>query len=211
MQQLNIHVLGMNRLRKFKYNAYTPQFEIVAGKGIDWFDLTIRVSYGEQVVPLQELRKAIVWKQDHILLGDGRLGMLPKEWIEKYGLLMRMGQMKEGELKLPAIHWTLLEELGASSSDGAAGSGALQKELGEKKERLKTIATAKEWPVPLAVQARLRDYQLGGFQWMCLLDDLGWGGGLADDMGLGKTWQKLSFLPDPVEKYTDDTHLVVLP
>ncbi|HEX9510970.1 MAG TPA: DEAD/DEAH box helicase [Puia sp.] len=211
MQQLDIPVLGMNRLRKFKYNTYTPQFEIVAGKGIDWFDLTIRVSYGEQVVPLHELRKAILGKQDHILLGDGSLGMLPKEWIEKYGLLMRMGQMKEGELKLPAIHWTLLEELGASSSDGAAGSGALQKELGEKKERLKTIATAKEWPVPLAVQARLRDYQLGGFQWMCLLDELGWGGCLADDMGLGKTLQTLSFLQYLVESYPDETHLVVCP
>ena len=208
MQQLDIPVLGMNRLRKFKYNTYTPQFEIIAGKGIDWFDLTIRVSYGEQVVPLQELRKAILGKQDYILLADGSLGMLPKEWIEKYGLLMRMGQMKEGGLKLPAIHWTLLEGLGALA---AAGAGALQQELESKKARLQTIAIAREWPVSSAVQARLRDYQLGGFQWMCLLDEMGWGGCLADDMGLGKTLQTLSFLQHLVEHYPEETHLVVCP
>ncbi|HWK03966.1 MAG TPA: DEAD/DEAH box helicase [Puia sp.] len=212
MQQLDIPVLGMNRLRKFKYNTYTPRFEIIAGKGIDWFDLTIRVSYGEQVVPLHELRKAILGKQDYILLGDGSLGMLPKEWIEKYGLLMRMGQMKEGGMKLLNIHWTLLEGLGASSSDGIPGSDeSLQKELEEKKERLKTIATAKEWRVSSAVQAKLRDYQLGGFQWMCLLDEMVWGGCLADDMGLGKTLQTLSFLQHLVESYPEETHLVVCP
>ena len=212
MQQLDIPVLGMNRLRKFKYNTSTPQFEIIAGRGIDWFDLTIRVSYGEQVVPLHELRKAILGKQDYILLGDGSLGMLPKEWIEKYGLLMRMGQMKEGGLKLPNIHWTLLEGLGASSAaDSGSDPGALQKELEIKKARLRTISTVKDWPVPSGVQARLRDYQLGGFSWMCLLDEMGWGGCLADDMGLGKTLQTLSFLQHLVEGYPDETHLVVCP
>lgn len=210
MQQLDIPVLGMNRLRKFKYNTHTPQFEVIAGRGIDWFDLTIRVSYGEQVVPLHELRKAILGKQDYILLGDGSLGMLPKEWIEKYGLLMRMGQMKEGGMKLPNIHWTLLEGVGASSA-GDADPAALQKELEAKKARLQDISTAKTWPVPSGIQARLRDYQIGGLQWMCLLDDMGWGGCLADDMGLGKTLQTLSFLQHLVVNYPDETHLVVCP
>lgn len=206
MQQLDIPVLGMNKLRKFKYNTYTPTFEVIAGKGIDWFDLTIRVSYGEQVVPLHELRKAILGKQDYILLGDGSLGMLPKEWIEKYGLLLRMGQVKDGGLKLPGIHWTLLAELGGASSDAS-----LQKELEIKKERLQHVETVKTWSVPAGVQARLRDYQLGGYQWMCLLDDMGWGGCLADDMGLGKTLQTLSFLQHLVDTYPDETHLVVCP
>jgi SNF2 family DNA or RNA helicase len=65
--------------------------------------------------------------------------------------------------------------------------------------------------VPAAVQAKLRDYQLAGFQWMCLLDEMGWGGCLADDMGLGKTLQTLSFLQHVVERYPGETHLVVCP
>src|SRR5579859_5810452 len=82
MQEMDIPVLGMNQLRKFKYNTNVPSFEIVAGKGIDWFDLLIRVRYGELVVPLADLRKAILGKQEFILLADGSLGMLPKEWLE---------------------------------------------------------------------------------------------------------------------------------
>ncbi|WP_431214478.1 SNF2-related protein [Puia sp. P3] len=204
MQQMDIPVLGMNKLRKFKYNTSVPQFEIITGRSIDWFDLTIRVSYGDLVVPLNELRKAILGRQDYILLSDGSLGILPKEWIDKYSLLLRMGHMREGGMRLPAVHWAILQESGGADEE-------LQRELSEKKRRLLEVDRDRRWPVPAAVNAQLRDYQVGGFQWMCLLDDMGWGGCLADDMGLGKTLQTLSFLQHLVETYPDETHLVVCP
>jgi superfamily II DNA or RNA helicase len=207
MQHLDIPVLGMNKLRKFKYNTHVPVFEIVAGRGIDWFDLTIRVSYGELVVPLQELRKAILGRQDYILLADGSLGLLPKEWLDKYTMLLKMGQVREGVVQLPAVHWTLLDE----SVAGVSGDESLRRELAEKRQRLQEVTTGKTWPVPAGVQARLRDYQLGGFQWMCLLDEMGWGGCLADDMGLGKTLQTLCFLQHVVALYPEETHLVICP
>ena len=206
MQAMDVPVLGMNKLRKFKYNTNTPQFEILAGKGIDWFDLTIRVSYGDMVVPLNELRKAILGKQDYILLADGSLGLLPKEWLDKYTLLLRIGQVKDGGLRLPAVHWSVLAESGGGTIDEA-----LQGELEEKRRRWREVGQAQTWPVPDGVQAKLRDYQLGGFQWLCLLDEMGWGGCLADDMGLGKTLQTLSFLQHVVERYPLETHLVVCP
>jgi superfamily II DNA or RNA helicase len=204
MQQMDIPVLGMNKLRKFKYNTSVPQFEIITGRSIDWFDLTIRVSYGDLVVPLNELRKAILGRQDYILLSDGSLGILPKEWLEKYSLLLRMGHMREGGMRLPAVHWAILQESGGADEE-------LQRELSEKKRRLLEVDRDRRWPVPADVNAQLRDYQVGGFQWMCLLDDMGWGGCLADDMGLGKTLQTLSFLQHLVETYPDETHLVVCP
>jgi non-specific serine/threonine protein kinase len=206
MQEMDIPVLGMNKLRKFKYNTNIPVFEVVAGRGIDWFDLTIHVSYGDQGVPLHELRKAILGKQDFILLADGSLGMIPKEWAEKYGLLLRIGQERTGGLRLPALHWAVLAETGLGSGDDT-----LQQELEEKRRRWQEVDARQDWPVPLAVQAKLRDYQVGGFQWMCLLDEMGWGGCLADDMGLGKTLQTLSFLRHIVQRYPDETHLVVCP
>jgi superfamily II DNA or RNA helicase len=205
MQEMDIPVLGMNQLRKFKYNTNVPSFEMIAGKGIDWFDLMIRVSYGDLVVPLADLRKAILGKQEFILLSDGSLGMLPKEWLEKYSLLLRMGEVRGGGMRLPALHWTILAEAGGTADE------ALRMELEEKKRRWASLDTGKEWPVPAAVQATLRDYQVAGFQWMCLLDEMGWGGCLADDMGLGKTLQTLSFLQHLVERYPAETHLVVCP
>jgi len=211
MLQLDIPVLGMNKLRKFKYNTNVPRLELIAGKGIDWFDLTIRVSYGDQVVPLHELRKAILGRQDFILLGDGSLGMLPKEWIQQYGLLMKMGQMKDGLLKLPKVHWGLLEERLSGAGGLGSAEDALRAELEVKKQRLLGIGEAKERAVPAGIQARLRDYQQAGFQWLCLLDEMGWGGCLADDMGLGKTLQTITFLQYLVDHYPEETHLVICP
>mgnify|MGYP003777421273 CR=1 FL=1 len=56
-----------------------------------------------------------------------------------------------------------------------------------------------------AIAARLRPYQLYGFQWLCTLSEHGFGGILADEMGLGKTIQALAYIqhlrtrrPEPV-------------
>lgn len=51
-----------------------------------------------------------------------------------------------------------------------------------------------DFEVPDSLCADLRPYQKFGFQWMCTLDKLGFGGILADDMGLGKTIQAIAFL-----------------
>ena len=49
-------------------------------------------------------------------------------------------------------------------------------------------------PVPAALNAQLRPYQLAGFQWLAFLWAHGLGGILADDMGLGKTLQTLALI-----------------
>jgi hypothetical protein len=190
MQAMDIPVLGMNKLRKFKYNTNTPQFEIIAGKGIDWFDLTIRVSYGDMVVPLNELRKAILGKQDYILLADGSLGLLPKGMV---------GQVYVALADRAGEGWRVAAAGGALVGAGGIGGWYNRRgvagELEEKRRRWREVGQAQTWPVPDGVQAKLRDYQQGGFQWLCLLDEMGWGGCLADDMGLGKTLQTLKFFP----------------
>ena len=47
-------------------------------------------------------------------------------------------------------------------------------------------------PVPESMQPVLREYQVKGYQWMAMLDRMGFGGILADDMGLGKTVQMIA-------------------
>lgn len=48
--------------------------------------------------------------------------------------------------------------------------------------------------VPTALANVLRPYQREGFQWLCTLADMGFGGILADEMGLGKSVQLISLL-----------------
>ncbi len=206
MQQAGISVFGMNELKKFRYNTNFPKMNISASSGTDWFDVKMEVTYGEQTVPLAALRKAIMLNQEFILLGDGSFGMLPQEWITRYSMMMKMGDVKGDTVKLSKFHWTLIDELHAELNDDD-----LLAEIEEKKNRLRNIDKHQEAQLPSAINATLRDYQLSGFQWLSMLDHLGWGGILADDMGLGKTLQTLSFLQHIKEKSSGETHLIICP
>lgn len=48
--------------------------------------------------------------------------------------------------------------------------------------------------VPKDLNAKLRDYQIKGYNWLKSIENLGFGGILADDMGLGKTIQTITLL-----------------
>ena len=71
--------------------------------------------------------------------------------------------------------------------------------------------TGEVYTVPSQIKASLRHYQQAGFEWLCLLDEMQWGGCLADDMGLGKTLQTITFLQYACNEYKKETHLVVCP
>ncbi|HLL41853.1 MAG TPA: SNF2-related protein, partial [Segetibacter sp.] len=207
LQENDIPVLGMQDLKKFRYNTNKPKWEMKAGNGIDWFDLSIEVSFGDQVVPLKEVRKALISKQNIVLLGDGTIGVLPEEWLQQYGLMLKIGdEQKDGKIRLSKLHYTLIDEL-----HGQIDDEQVLKEINYKKQRLQNLDNVKTVKVSNQIHATLRPYQQSGFQWMQTLDELGWGGCLADDMGLGKTLQAITFLQYLKEKYAGSTHLVICP
>jgi hypothetical protein len=78
------------------------------------------------------------------------------------------------------------------------------------KKRKKRLAEANELQpeLPSTLQARLRDYQLEGYQWLVRLAHWGAGACLADDMGLGKTVQTLALL---LHRASDGPALVLAP
>ncbi len=207
LQEANIPVLGMMELKKFRYNTSKPKWEMKAGSGIDWFDLKIEVSFGDQTVSLRDVRKAVLNWQSVVVLGDGTFGILPEEWLQQYGLLLKMGdEQKDGSLRVSKLHYTLIDEL-----HGQIDDEQILQEINEKKQRLQNIDNIQLIKPSKKIKAKLRPYQLSGFQWMQTLDELGWGGCLADDMGLGKTLQTITFLQYLKEKYKGCTNLVVCP
>jgi len=204
----DIPLYGMEHLKHFRYSKHIPVINVqFDGKGIDWFDLRVEIHYGDQKVSLADLQKALFNKQSFLLLKDGTIGAIPEEWAQEYGMLFRMGHLEKDTIKLSKLHYTLLENI----KDGEAiSANAITKEYKEKWQRLQQH---KEnlFPVPAAINAKLRNYQQAGFEWMCLLDEMQWGGCLADDMGLGKTLQTITFLQHICRKYKNETHLVVCP
>ncbi|MEQ1625323.1 MAG: SNF2-related protein, partial [Sediminibacterium sp.] len=188
-KDMNIPVHGFEALKNFRFNTAKPSTQIFISSNTDWFDAKVQINFGEQRVTVEDVKKALANKQQFVQLGDGTLGILPEEWIKKYSLLFRVGDGKQGNMKLSKYHFSVIEELYLQRDEEE-----LFFQLEEKYERLKENHQIKAIPAPAHLQAVLRPYQESGFQWLNYLREVQWGGILADDMGLGKTIQALSFL-----------------
>ncbi len=206
LQEQGITVMGMKQLKKHHYNLHSPRISMSAGTGIDWFDLQVKVSFGDQELKLSDFRNAIINKQTFVRLGDGSMGILPEEWLEKYQSLFAASVVKKDQLQINRFQATLIDSL----YDEIDNNQALY-ELQDKLKRLYQFEGLKTYRQPTQIKAELRNYQQTGFEWLCFLDDYGWGGCLADDMGLGKTLQMLTFLQYKINKSEKFTALVVVP
>ncbi len=205
----NIKVLGFQSLKRFRYNPHRPTLKTRIGSGVDWFDIKIEVRFGNELVQLKDLRKAILKKQDYIELSDGTIGILPKEWIEKYARIFRFGkETKTESLQLSSVHFTLIDELYEQIDDQS-----IRADLDRKRLLLQQSSESQfaQIPLPENLKAELRPYQHASYNWLNFLDSVNWGGCLADDMGLGKTLQTLVFLCRQIILYPNISNLVVAP
>lgn len=201
-----VKILGFNELKKFKYNTSKPTWDMKISSGIDWFDVKIKVQWGDQEVSLRDIRKAILNNQDFIVLDDGSIGILPEEWIEKYSKLFRFSTEEKDGIKIYKKQFNIVELLFSEISEQE-----IIAEINEKKQKLLHIEDIITAPIPTTIKATLRPYQETGYQWMQVLDEISWGGCLADDMGLGKTLQTITFLAYIKQKYNNPTSLIVCP
>ncbi len=207
MRQHEIEVFGLKNLKSFKYNPNKPKINTNVKSGIDWFEVDVSIAFGDTTISINDLKKAIVKKENFIRLGDGSLGVLPKEWIKKYERLFRTGKVKNGKLEVPKLMFSVVDEL----FENMDAEDDVLKEINEKKEKLKSFEKIKNIKKPKGVKAKLRDYQLSGISWLNFLEEFSWGGCLADDMGLGKTLQIISFLKHLKDLKKEKTSLVVVP
>lgn len=201
-----IKMIGFSELKKFKYNTTKPTWDMKISSGIDWFDVKITAMWGDQEMSFRDIKKAIQSGQNFVVLGDGSFGMLPEEWLAKYSNLFRFGVDDKDGLKINKKQFNIVEAL----FDQIDNEEVLA-EINDKKQKLLNIDKIKMQEIPETIQATLRPYQVTGYQWMQVLDEISWGGCLADDMGLGKTLQAITFLAFVKKKYGNVTSLIVCP
>lgn len=208
MKEWEVELYGFEGLRSLRINKHRPDTRVHVHSGIDWFDASVEVAFGDQVVTIADVKKALARKENFIKLGDGTIGLLPEEWLKKYALLIKMGEAKAGKLRLSKFHFSVLDELLEELDEET-----IQKELEEKKDTLAKIISNdySNLEPPTQLRAALRPYQLTGFQWLVFLQEAGWGGILADDMGLGKTVQTLTFFQYYKNEHPDAKFFVVCP
>ena len=182
-----IEIYGINDLRKIKYNPNRPLTNFSVKSGIDWFDMDVQVSFGEQAASLKDIRKALMKKQNYVKLDDDSWGVLPGQWLEQWARMVKLGKVEDGRLRINKFHFQLIDQLYEQLDEPIA------EEITEKKRLLRSFESVEEVDIPEGVQGELRNYQRAGLSWLAFLHRFKWGGILADDMGLGKTLQMLSF------------------
>ncbi|MBM3755006.1 MAG: DEAD/DEAH box helicase [Acidobacteria bacterium] len=163
--------------------------KVNVSSGIDWFELRATAGFDEQEIDLPALLAALREKSRYIKLGDGSIGLLPEEWIQRYAPIDAVGKEVDGayRFKLPqaAILDALLEEKENVSTDAA---------FEKARTRLRGAHGLAPAPQPKGFKGEMRPYQLEGLAWLLFLEETGLGGCLADDMGVGKTIQMLALL-----------------
>ena len=206
MRNQNVEILGFKELSRFRYNPNKPSVQFSVGSGVDWFEIDAEITFGDQTVRLADVRKAVLEKRDYVELADGTLGLLPQEWLKRYGLLLKMSEKHGNGLRVSKFHYSLIDELSEQISDNE-----LQMELLRKRRKLQDFSHIEDVELPLGIKADLRPYQKDGYKWLRFLQEFGWGGILADDMGLGKTVQTLVMLQWVMEQDPTRQCLIVCP
>ncbi|MET1053911.1 MAG: SNF2-related protein [Pedobacter sp.] len=202
-----ITVLGFNELKGNNINPHPVKISIAVKSGLNWFDTTFEVRFGTQKVSLKHLHKSIRNKNRFIQLGDGTMGILPQDWIDKFTAYFTAAEIVEDTLRTPKVNFSGIAEM----YEEEVLSAEVRMELSAYKTRIKNFKQIGQLEVPAELNGELRDYQKEGLNWLNFLDEFGFGGCLADDMGLGKTIQIIAFILSQRKKEHQNTNLVVVP
>jgi len=168
------------------------EFNMRVSSGIDWFELHGEVDFGGGAnVKLPRLLAALKRRETTIRLDDGSYGVIPDDWLQKYGILSGLGTSEGDHVRFKPHQVGILDALLASRPE--VSCDALFEHVRGELCNFSGITPA---DTPAGFQGELRAYQREGLGWIHFLQKLNLGGCLADDMGLGKTIQVLALLEE---------------
>ena len=164
------------------------EFNVSVESGQDWFDLSAKVSFDGETIPLPGLLQAISKKEHFVMLADGSRGRIPAKMIEKFARLATFGQVEDDKIRFRPSQAMLLDAM------LDAREVSFDKGFKTVRKKLRSFTGIKPKSPPRGFRGELRKYQAQGLGWLHFLREFRLGGCLADDMGLGKTIQVLSLL-----------------
>jgi superfamily II DNA or RNA helicase len=165
------------------------QFKLSVTSSVDWFELDGQCDFDGVSASLPALLAALRKGERYVRLGDGSQGMLPDEWLAKYGALADLGDAEGDSLRFAPSQAMLLDALLAAQPDVD-----VDQQFDQFRQKLRSFDGVKPHEQPPQFTGELRHYQQEGLGWLHFLQEFRFGGCLADDMGLGKTVQVLALL-----------------
>lgn len=170
-----------------------------------WFQLEGEVQIDENtVMSMSQLLELVSMSRGkYIKLGENEFLALSDKLHRQLRALEAVAHNEKGVVQMSPFSAALLGD--------EALNGDIQifmsNNLVELRKRIMDSANYKP-EVPAELKAKLRPYQVDGYQWIARLNSWGAGALLADDMGLGKTVQTIAFL---LLKAKEGASLVVAP
>lgn len=200
-------ILGRENLKRYKVRTGAPNVSVNITSDLDWFDIHLNISIEGIELSLKELRKSIRKKTRFVKLVDHSIAQLPQEWFDRFRQLFHFADTDSDS---DHIHAASTQ---APMMDMLFNEAQKQtdKEFEACLKRLENFEGLKEQQLPGGLEGQLRPYQKAGYDWLCFLNDYGFGGCLADDMGLGKTIQALTLLQREKELGNVSPNLIVCP
>lgn len=156
---------------------------------IDWFDLSVKLDVADTRLTPDELEALLKARGQFVRLGQKGWRRLTPQWTdEDREHLADLGLSADDCTGEPQrLHVLQLAAPHAARLLPAERVTEVQRRVSELQARVTP-------PLPAAIQATLRPYQVDGFHFLAYLAANRFGGVLADDMGLGKTVQTLTWL-----------------
>ncbi|HYQ45301.1 MAG TPA: SNF2-related protein [Polyangiaceae bacterium] len=187
-----------------RYRSLT-NFEVRVESGLDWFELQGGADFGDTRVQLPQLLKGARAGQI-VELGDGSRGLLPAEWLERWGGFAALTPERTTAMRFSVRQIGLAEAMLEVLDADAFVPG-----LAKLREQVSTFSQVTPLAPPAGFSGALRSYQAHGYSWLGALSELKFGACLADDMGLGKTIQVLAHLSRVHAEHRVAPSLVVMP
>jgi superfamily II DNA or RNA helicase len=163
---------------------------IVQGSGIDWFSVSAAwEAEGLKLTPADLLRLQSA--------AGGFIKLPDAGWMQLDAAAVQEAHEAMADLGVDGLMASPqqlgLEQVAHLDEDGLKRLGD-SPEAEALRKRVAEFSGIPATALPASIQAELRPYQQGGFNFLCHLTRHKLGGILADDMGLGKTLQTLAWL-----------------
>src|SRR5690606_33027594 len=81
-QNHNISILGFKEVGDKHIYPKKAKITVSVNSGIDWFETSVSVVFGDEQVALKHIQKAVKNNSRYIQLGDGSMGILPQQWLD---------------------------------------------------------------------------------------------------------------------------------